>query len=102
MAKQQSKQSIKGIYTIKCKDNGKVYVGKATDIYQRWRSHQGLLNKDKHQNKDLQADWNKYGSDRFEFAILHRWQKGEDLSVTEEIWIGHLQPAYNIIRGKRA
>lgn len=100
--KSSKKQKIKGIYTIRCKENNKVYVGRSEDIYKRWESHKNHFAKGNHQNTHMQQDWTKYSASAFEFAILHRWQSGENLTETEEIWIGHLKPQYNLVRGKRA
>lgn len=36
----------------------------------RWDSHRSLLRNNKHTNTELQSDWNKYGGDNFEFAVI--------------------------------
>lgn len=61
---------ICGIYEILNKINNKRYIGQSTNIYRRWREHQNNLDKQIHQNKYLQAAWDKYGSDAFEFNIV--------------------------------
>lgn len=59
-----------GIYQIKNLITGKVYVGSALNLRQRWAEHQSTANRGIHRNRKLQAAWNKYGRDAFEFSIL--------------------------------
>ena len=59
-----------GIYGIFNLINGKVYVGKASNINSRFRSHKSLLNKGVHYNAYLQHSWNKYGKSNFKFDII--------------------------------
>ena len=61
------------IYCIRNKINNKKYIGK-TSIQRgykiRWNIHKRQLINNKHYNKNLQEDFNKYGMDNFEFMIL--------------------------------
>lgn len=59
-----------GIYAIRNKINGKVYIGSSADIHHRWVSHRSGLNNNKHHAKHLQYSWNKNGEDAFSFEIL--------------------------------
>jgi len=62
-----------GCYKITNRINGKFYVGSSSDIHERWKGHINNLNHPnpkKHHNKYLQAAWNKYGEDAFDFEIL--------------------------------
>src|SRR5271166_1238189 len=60
-----------GVYKIINKINGKVYYGSASNSFkERWIDHQYKLNKQTHGNKHLQAAWNKYGANNFEFIIV--------------------------------
>lgn len=61
-----------GIYQIENIKNHKVYIGKtANNFGDRWDCHKGQLRGGYHDNKELQADWNKYGESSFVFTILH-------------------------------
>lgn len=60
---------ITGIYKIRNTINNKVYIGSATDIKKRWRDHKWYLKENKHHNPHLQASYNKYGKENFEFVI---------------------------------
>jgi len=56
-----------GIYKIKNKVNGKFYIGQTGDSFDsRWDK----LKKNNHHNKHLQAAYNKYGEDNFEFEVI--------------------------------
>jgi len=60
-----------GIYKIENKINGKVYYGSAMNGFiERWANHKSQLKNNKHGNVHLQAAWNKYGADNFEFVII--------------------------------
>lgn len=77
-----------GIYKIENKINGKVYIGLSKHIKQRWWEHKNSLNKNKHPNLHLQAAWNKYGKDNFNFKILEKCKK-ELLNEKEMYWINY-------------
>ncbi len=66
-----------GIYLIKNILNGKTYVGQSSDIDGRFRRHISALSKHSHANKYLQADWDRYGKEAFEFSILEECQEDE-------------------------
>lgn len=97
----KEKLPITGIYAIKNKINGKVYVGSSSDIKYRWKSHLNSLKRNK-SNKKLQNAWNKYGKKNFTFEILKVLPKDIstcDLEFYEEIYIGILNSVdcgYNV------
>ena len=69
-----------GVYKIENKTNHKVYVGSTVNLYHRMYEHSYTLENNIHKNKHLQASWNKYGKDAFEFSecwqshlVLLRW-----------------------------
>jgi group I intron endonuclease len=65
---------IAGIYKIVNKINGKYYVGSSKDIcgfpHGRWYQHKIHLRNNLHYNNHLQAAWNKYGEQNFDFVII--------------------------------
>ena len=75
-----------GIYGIKNKINGKIYIGQSIKIERRWAEHKTELKKNKHPNQHLLNSYNKYGKDNFEFLILEECEK-EKLNSKEEKWI---------------
>jgi group I intron endonuclease len=62
--------TITGIYAIRRKSDGAVYIGQAKNCRVRFNGHKHKLRKNAHGNPRLQNAWNHYGSDAFEFVIL--------------------------------
>lgn len=58
-----------GVYGIKNIVNGKMYVGQSKKPNQRWYLHRTDLRLQKHSNKHLQTDFNKYG-DVFIYGMI--------------------------------
>lgn len=75
-----------GIYGIRNKINGKIYVGKSTGIGDRFTRHRTLLKHNKHYNLHLQRSYNKYGSDVFEYVILEECNESA-MPDREQYWI---------------
>src|SRR5262245_61304870 len=59
-----------GIYAIRNKQTGERYVGQAVDINKRWVEHTRELGGGSVGSPKLQAAWQKYGPEAFEFVIL--------------------------------
>jgi group I intron endonuclease len=64
--------TFSGIYCISCKVNGKIYIGSARSLYERWGYHLSnyYLNKSSF-NKNLRKDFDKFGVSNFNWSILH-------------------------------
>lgn len=75
-----------GIYCIKNKINGKVYIGSSNNIERRFRKHKTQLNTKIHSNKHLIRAYHKYGKQNFEFIILEECLK-ENLLEREMFYI---------------
>ena len=65
----ESKSIKSGVYVIRCV-TGKVYVGSAVDIAQRWHVHRWSLANGKHHSRHLQRAWDKHRPDAFEWSVL--------------------------------
>lgn len=59
-----------GIYKLVNSTNGRFYIGSCVRFKDRWRSHELALGRGKHGNPFLQHDFNKCGSDAYEFFVL--------------------------------
>jgi group I intron endonuclease len=59
-----------GIYQIRHIASGKVYIGSAVDVEQRWAMHRHKLRLDAHHSTHLQRAWLKFGEPAFAFEIL--------------------------------
>ncbi|MEK4820248.1 GIY-YIG nuclease family protein [Priestia sp. FSL R5-0680] len=77
---------IIGIYEIRCKITGRVYVGQSNDVKGRLRTHKRLLRQNKHENKYLQNHVNKYGIENVEFELIEECLQC-DLNDREVYWI---------------
>jgi predicted GIY-YIG superfamily endonuclease len=91
-----------GIYQIKCVITEKIYIGSATNIYNRCGQHRRNLRFKKHQNSHLQSAWDKYGEDKFEFSVLELTSR-KNLLDAEQAWLNKTcafdkHKGYNIFR----
>lgn len=75
-----------GVYQIRCRQNGKIYIGSAINLQARWRAHRRDLINGVHGNPHLQFAWNRYGEKSFEFSIVEYVDEAR-LLVTEQFWI---------------
>jgi GIY-YIG catalytic domain len=78
--------NVSGIYQIRCKVNGKIYIGSAVALNARWLKHRTDLRRGKHRNSHLQFAWDKYGEESFDFSVLEFATRGSLLQV-EQNWI---------------
>ena len=54
--------------------NNKVYIGETTRGELRWKNHLSCLRGNRHENKLLQKDFNKYGEEAFEWSVLKEFE----------------------------
>lgn len=72
-----------GIYQIKNKENGKLFLQTSQDLDRGSNSDLFKLKSGVHPNKELQSDWNTSGSENFEFGILDEIELKETSSASE-------------------
>lgn len=75
-----------GIYQIRCKRNGKIYVGSAVNLRTRWDAHRRELRQGAHRNPHLQHAWKLLGEASFELVVLE-YVGREQLLEAEQRWI---------------
>jgi group I intron endonuclease len=99
-------EKICGIYCIENIIDGKKYIGKTTDLKDRWRRHKSELSGNRHANKYLQRIYNKYGMYIFNFYVLQELPLEEKILANMEIyWIAYYNSyapdggGYNLTRG---
>src|ERR1044072_24266 len=66
---------ITGVYMIRHKITGKVYIGSTArkmGFPERFRHHLSELRRGVHHSRYLQRAWNKYGEKAFEFVIIQK------------------------------
>ena len=90
-----------GIYQIRNRLTGDLYIGSSIHPRTRKSQHFSSANAGKHHSIIFQRAWEKYGEDVFEFKILESCAS-EDLLKREQFYIDNLNPKYNIsmIAGK--
>ena len=67
-----------GIFAIRNTANGKLYISRANDLDRIWNAEQFKLDAGGHSNRDLQADWNEFGSKHFSFEVIHELKYSDD------------------------
>lgn len=96
-----STKNISGIYLIKNKVNGKLYVGSAVNIHKRYLQHSRALKGGYHGNKKLANAVSKYGFESFVFSVLEITSTDKEALIsTEQKWINVLnavEAGYNIL-----
>lgn len=91
-----------GIYKIQDIENGKVYIGQAANISDRWKQHikRGLHAETPLNNKLYPALWEK-GVENFSFEIMEECARTE-LNEREKFWIEYFDSknwGYNVTGG---
>jgi group I intron endonuclease len=86
-----------GIYAIINKINNKRYYGKSVELKKRLKRHANHLRKNTHFNPHLQASFNQYGENNFEFKIICFCDK-DKLSLYEQIFLDANIDGYNIVK----
>lgn len=84
-----------GIYRITCTATGKIYIGSAINLCERWREHRHRFHQNDHPNKKLQNAWYKYGPDAFIFEVIELVLP-MSLTAREQYWMNKLHPTFNI------
>lgn len=74
------------IYAIRCKKNGKMYIGRSADVETRIRTHFMEL-KSGRKRGSFQSDYDAYGKEAFENYVLERNVPHEVSGDRELFWI---------------
>lgn len=88
-----------GIYIIENLVNDKIYIGSAVNLNKRFNSHRTKLYRNIHDNKYLQASWNKHSKDNFYFGILE-YCESDKLIEREQWWLDFTKDLnkYNLVK----
>lgn len=89
------------VYSILCFENGREYIGRFKNKTSRIKDHKRCLIRGAHKNKQLQKDWNSFGSTMFLFTILFDGLDKDDAIDKERelIEISKMNSTYNIQNG---
>lgn len=77
-----------GIYMIRNKITGHIYIGQSVNLKYRMRRQRQCLRDRIHENDYLQKHVNKYGIDNFEFLVIEKCEL-DALDERERYWIAH-------------
>ncbi len=87
-----------GVYSIINLVNQKLYIGSAARSFMsRWSLHRVRLRDNQHNSPHLQAAWNKYGAEAFEFGVVEDCAPEKCIEL-EQFWMDFFQPEYNILK----
>jgi group I intron endonuclease len=84
-----------GIYRIRNTVNDKYYIGSTVCFYNRLKYHRWALNNNKHKNRNIQNDYNKFGNDVFTFEILEIVKDKDELLNSEQKYLDVLDNSYS-------
>lgn len=87
-------RKLAGVYLITNKVNDKFYIGSSIDLLKRFYQHRWQLRNTCHPNRHLQAAWQKYDEENFEFSIL-KFCDPKNVIAEEQFALDNLQPEYN-------
>lgn len=103
-----------GVYQIRNKINGKVFVGSSKDLNAIWNRNRLQLDVGGHPNTELQKDWKELGESNFSYEIVSELKPSpddapgkdyyEDILGLEKLFLEEIQPyaekGYNILKKK--
>jgi hypothetical protein len=89
-----------GVYCIRNTANGKLLVGKSTDLPSILNRQRAQLRSGAHLNPTLQKDLVEYGAEAFEVEVLDTleapaqadYDPSADLLTLEQMWLDKLSP----------
>jgi group I intron endonuclease len=84
-----------GVYGIFSKIDDRVYIGSATNLYLRKKTHFDKLKSNVHVNKPLQNFVNKYGIENVEFVILAKCPSEYCIKL-EQFFLDNFDNKFNI------
>lgn len=81
------KSIMSGIYAIRCIPTGKIYVGSAVNLLNRWSVHRMSFRTGNHASPRLFNAWKKYGEDQFTWEVLEYVDDTSTLIEREQHYI---------------
>lgn len=89
-----------GVFQIRNTKNEKVFVDSSINIPGKINRYRFALIAGSHKSKSLQAEWNEFGEEAFEFETLEpleprddqNYDYAADLTVLEDLWLEKLEP----------
>ncbi len=85
-----------GIYAIYNVLTDKMYIGSSVAIKRRWSRHRRMLATKTHHSPKLQAAYDKYGQEAFDWQIVEYIDHKDILIEREQFWLDFFKPVYNV------
>lgn len=85
---------VSGVFQIRNKATGDLYVGSTVDLYRRLTQMKSRLQQGRSSVFFLQRAVRRYGVEQFEWTVLDTCSP-EELKAREAVWVAKLQPMYN-------
>jgi len=85
IAEYKKRTSVAGIYAVRCRATGEVWVGQSLDLDKIQNRVWFSLRMGSHINRDLQRAWSTHGETAFSFEILERLKEEELPYVRDSI-----------------
>jgi group I intron endonuclease len=100
--KRDDARGVSGIYAIRHRETGKLYIGSSLDVGGRWKWHLRDLRAGRHHSPRLQNAWNKHGAEAFDFILVERVEDKAMLVPAEQFWMDFFEASdqgrgYNIL-----
>lgn len=90
-----------GVYLIRCRTTGHVYVGGSVNLKAREREHWTCLKEGRSHNRVLQFAWDVFGADDFTFEVVEECAP----EMLDEREYHHLrsraEPLFNLLKDPR-
>lgn len=89
-----------GVFQVHNLVNDKIFVGSSMNLDAMFNRIRFQLYAGSHPNKELEADWRRYGTGKFAFEVLEEifpredanYNYEADLETLEDLWLEKLQP----------
>lgn len=86
-----------GVYCLQAKSNGRLYIGSSKNIRKRIQQHFSKLRKNKHDNPNLQQEYNLAGEDGFMAFVLKECNP-DNLARYEQRYLDTQTGWYNVFK----
>jgi hypothetical protein len=73
-----------GVYRITNVSNNKIYIGMSSKLLNRLQEHYDKLTNNKHTNKKLQQDFNRFSVDNFDIDIIKYTENSHEAFLLEQ------------------
>jgi group I intron endonuclease len=89
------RKPIMGVYAVKHKRTGRLYIGSSIFVQARLGWHKNALNRGDHHNKFMQGHWNRTKERDWDFILLEVVMNRISLIDREQSWIQQTTKIYN-------